>query len=191
LNEVKRLYAIHLIGEASSLKVKPENSRLVDDAWNRGYCSFDVGAMWVLLDCGAGPNARCTIPNAHWDMTIRSGRGRRRCQYVPESLEAASGILQRAALIQALRRKQEEVAALLLEHGTDPNLADSEGCTPLMFASQGGNLAAVQMLLVRGAALDCVELRGWSAFHCACDEGHVDIAELLVREDCDTALRDI
>jgi ankyrin repeat protein len=101
--------------------------------------------------------------------------------------------VQRTALIVAVDCNQEEAVALLLERGADPNLADSAGSTPLMYAAYAGSLAAVRVLVAGGAALDCVqEMTGWSAFHCACFKGagHADIAELLVREGCDTARRD-
>ena len=47
-----------------------------------------------------------------------------------------------------------QAMALLLKHGADPNLADDDGRTALMIASQHGDGSSVKLLLAAGAGFD-------------------------------------
>jgi hypothetical protein len=46
------------------------------------------------------------------------------------------------ALIHAVVYEQHAAVELLLEHSANPNLADSDGATPLMEAAGGGHLSS-------------------------------------------------
>lgn len=68
----------------------------------------------------------------------------------------------------------------LLKRGADVNLADSQGFTPLLWASMRGYLEIVAQLLELGAKVDHQDLKGWTALHIACFKGYVDLVEYLL-----------
>ena len=55
-------------------------------------------------------------------------------------------VIHMTALCRTIGRNQEAAAQLLLDRGADPNLADSDGYTPLMAAVSRGSLPLVQKL---------------------------------------------
>ena len=105
------------------------------------------------------------------------------------------------ALIQAVAYNQHAAVVLLLEHSANPNLADSDGFTPLLRIAvegyEGGHgsrrpvdLPILQTLLdCKDIAIDAVEPNtGFTAFHLACNAGNADCAVELVRHGCNTQL---
>jgi hypothetical protein len=139
----------------------------------------NVTAIGQLLDDGTDPDALVSIKNV-----AKDGSGVHRGQST--------------ALVMALSYEHEAAARLLLERGADPNLVDSVGQSPLMAAAESGSLAGVRLLLARRVALDCtfpvfhwlgLDWTGFTAFHCACINGHADVAVALMRAGCDTTLR--
>lgn len=68
----------------------------------------------------------------------------------------------------------------LLKRGADVNLADSEGFTPLLWASMRGYLEVVAQLLELGARVDHQDIEGWTALHIACFKGYADLVEYLL-----------
>ena len=93
------------------------------------------------------------------------------------------------ALCGAIVYGQLEAMRLLLAHGADPNLADSDGMTPLMLAASCGRVLAVKELMARGAYLNTRHPRGSTAFHEACIHNKPKCAALLVKLGCDRTLQ--
>jgi ankyrin repeat protein len=126
-----------------------------------------VEAVARLLAAGADPNA--SVP-----VQLPSG------EVVPTTaLRAAAG------------HGRLEAARLLLDGGADPSLADSNGFTPLMYATRGCHLEVVRLLLGRAAALDAAHpATHWTAFHFACSENQAECAEALARAGCDVGIKD-
>lgn len=63
-----------------------------------------------------------------------------------------------------LQEGQEEVAAILLDHGADKTLLTKKGFTPLHLAAKYGNLAVAGQLLERGTPVDIEGKNQVSAF---------------------------
>jgi hypothetical protein len=93
------------------------------------------------------------------------------------------------ALCGAIVAGQLEAMRLLLAHGADPNLADSDGMTPLMVAASCGRGSAVKELMARGAYLNTRHPRGSTAFHEACIHNKPKCAALLVKLGCNRTLQ--
>lgn len=65
------------------------------------------------------------------------------------------------------RRDNDEVIALLLAHGADKtiNIPDSDGHTPLMWASKSFSPRVVKLLIDHGADVNYGDHRSWLFFH--------------------------
>ncbi len=97
-----------------------------------------INTMRVLLDTGASPHVRCSIPS--------SG-----------SLHV---IKQRTPLHAAIFSNSVKAIDLLVNHGADIDAADSNGITPLHMAAMLGYSSIIKRLLSRGARPDVKDLRG-------------------------------
>ncbi len=67
---------------------------------------------------------------------------------------------------------------MLLAEGVDPDTRDSDGWTALMYATYGGHLEVVEVLLDAGADAS-IESYGASALWWAREKGHSGIVHLL------------
>jgi ankyrin repeat protein len=69
----------------------------------------------------------------------------------------------------------------MLESGLDPSLKDSEGMTPLHFATDRGHLEIVKILLQNGASIDGVNSDGQTPLMIAltCEHAVCQISPLL------------
>ncbi|XP_059555266.1 ankyrin repeat domain-containing protein 26-like [Myotis daubentonii] len=68
-------------------------------------------------------------------------------QYREEDMRAIHKAASVGNLLRAILHDQEECAAILLDHGADPNAMDIHGNTPLHYAVLGQNTAIVEKLL--------------------------------------------
>lgn len=81
----------------------------------------------------------------------------------------------------------EEVAALLLKHGADPNMQSDEGHTALMTVSDSEieNESFVNLLLNANADVNIVNKIGMTALHSASSRGHINIVKRLLENKSD------
>jgi ankyrin repeat protein len=77
---------------------------------------------------------------------------------------------------------------LLLDHGTDPNVRDNDGCTPLHdsswwrkegFSPGTGTVEGSRVLLDHGADIDAENNEGKTPLQLALEKGHHKMAEFL------------
>ena len=86
------------------------------------------------------------------------------------------------ALHIAIRNDATEAALELLSHGASINIANLKGVTPLILASQRGNIRIVQQLLIRKANTSASTLTtGTTALIQASHFGHFAVVRLLLQ----------
>jgi len=136
------------------LILPPSTSGEDPDAF-RAYRARQVRKLWIarlLLDRGADP-ARAT------------GHGMTALHYL------------------ALMRAEEPVLIKTLHafmaKAADPNVANSDGMTPLMFAAQRNSLQLVRALISAGADPKAAAKDGRTALSIARERGHAAVAEAM------------
>ncbi len=77
----------------------------------------------------------------------------------------------------------------LLEEGTDPNIRDGDGNTPLHFAVSKGCAEVARLLLRHGADPNAQDKNGETPLHVAAFWGHVDVVRLLLEHGADPSIR--
>jgi ankyrin repeat protein len=120
-------------------------------------------------------------------------------------------VVQVTALSEAAHSNNLEVVRLLLKGGADPELARSDGGTPLMIAAEHGQSEVLQLLLGvtpgfrdgawsvredgRRVGIETVSTskngHRRTAFHFACFNNQPDCAEVLMQAGCDVGTKDI
>lgn len=83
------------------------------------------------------------------------------------------------ALFNAILKMRLPMVESLLKNGTDVNVRNSDGMTPLMAAASTGNLQVIRLLLERGAATITVNNLGETAAQLAQRHGHTEAAAVL------------
>ena len=83
-------------------------------------------------------------------------------------------------LMVATFNGNEEMAALLLQHGANPHAVDAAGYTPLHWAAANGFVAVTQTLLRKRVAVDACNRYGWTPLLQAAARGHVAVVQLLL-----------
>lgn len=72
------------------------------------------------------------------------------------------------------------VLQILLDSGTDANVADHAGKLPLLQAAELGEATLVLMLIANGAKLTIADKDGRSALHQAAKQGHTKVMRDLI-----------
>ena len=84
-----------------------------------------------------------------------------------------------------------EVAWVLLEHGTDTEIRDKEGWSPLERASlESGHVEIVRALLERGANVRALDQNCQTALHIVSAEGELESARMLLQRGADANAKD-
>ena len=77
----------------------------------------------------------------------------------------------------------------LIENGTDVNIQDEYGQTPLHLASESSYLDVVKFLIENGADVNITNNNG-TPLHNACENGHLDIVKFLIENGADINIKD-
>ncbi|KAG6618398.1 TKL protein kinase [Phytophthora cinnamomi] len=85
-----------------------------------------------------------------------------------------------SVLHEAVLHGYLEIARLLFEHETDPNVPNVMGWTPLILASQRGHTEIASLLVEKGASVNSKTNDERTALLFAAEEGHLEIVRLLL-----------
>jgi len=88
--------------------------------------------------------------------------------------------LGRTAMWYAAFQGHVEILQLLIEYGSDMEMADLYGRSPLFMASIKGHIDIVRHLLEQGANRDTTCNIGWTPLHNAAEHNHLETAMLLM-----------
>ena len=88
--------------------------------------------------------------------------------------------LGKTALFMAIEKNQMEIFSMMLNAGTDVNLASLEKVNPLIAASYSGNANMVSQLIAKGAKLEEEDRLHKSALVYAAGMGHHKVVDVLL-----------
>jgi ankyrin repeat protein len=83
-------------------------------------------------------------------------------------------------LTASFNEKRLEDVEILISINADVNVKGKNNVTPLILASQQGNLDIVKVLLNSGARVDDIMTDGRTALLMACKNGHIEVVKLLL-----------
>jgi hypothetical protein len=93
-------------------------------------------------------------------------------------------------LLNAVANGYNEIAAVLLEHGANPDIPNLIGITPLIYAAHYGNLDSCKLLLHYGAKIDAKTLDGDTALIVAIKRRCEEVALFLIEAGADIHVKD-
>ena len=86
----------------------------------------------------------------------------------------------RTALMEAVYKKNNDIAFLLVNAGADVNAQDNMKNSPFLYAGAEGNLEFIKMALNHGANFKIYNRYGGTALIPAAEKGHLEMVKLLV-----------
>lgn len=102
-----------------------------------------------------------------------------------QTLVNARDLSGKTALIAAIEKRDPEWPAYLIKQGADPNMALSNGETPLMVAARLGMQDVSEWLIRSGANVDSANRMGETALIVAVQQRHLPIVQLLLNSGAD------
>lgn len=142
------------------------------------------GCMKLLLDARADPNAR---DKRDGTALMRSVKDLEKVRLLLGRGAEADARSQRgltALMIAANRPGASDVVKLLLSHKADPRTPDKAGVTPMMYATDFGDLDIVKALVAAGADVNAGRPNGAGPLHWA-SNGPVDVLVWLLENKAD------
>jgi len=162
----------------------------------QGKC---VDAAKLLLDAGAGVNARCACSGwlaGGWTALLVASDHDESQQIVELLLDHNADMQARTndgdnALALAVEKNNSGVVDLLVKKHIDLNAGDTGGVTALIFAADrlGDDATTVRYLLERGAAVDLKDKDGRTALMFAAQQGNAEAVQLLIGRGAQAAGR--
>lgn len=138
----------------------------------------------VLLEAGAEPNARDKRGGTALMRSVRDIKKVRLLLEYGADVNARGPLGVTALMIAAQRVGASDVVKLLLAHEGDPTTADAAGVTPLMYATNFGDLESVKALVAAGADVNGARPNGTTAVFWAAN-GPLDVLVWLLEHKAD------
>jgi ankyrin repeat protein len=100
--------------------------------------------------------------------------------YICAIIFSLSGFAVAESLHDAAKEGDLAKVKSLITEGSDVNIADENGTTPLHFAADRGHIDVVELLISKGADVNAETKRGFTPLHGAARTGDKDLVELLI-----------
>ena len=156
-------------------------------AWQEDHA--DVARL--LLDRGADLGIRQA--SSGWTaLTFAAVNGKERCLalFFERRAKLDESAEDWKALMFAVQYRSRATARMLLAHGANPNVVDTDGRTPLMRAARNSDAELVSALLAAGADAQLVDAEGQTALHHACAKANVANVRALRAAGAEPTARD-
>ncbi len=85
---------------------------------------------------------------------------------------------------------KKEIVELLIKKGIDINNKDNEGCTPIFYAINSGNIEAVETLIGKGIDINISNNNGETPLIIASDNNNVEMVKFLLKNGANKDLKD-
>lgn len=152
----------------------------IDGIWGR---RASRAYMTFLRDVGRSVSGTLTPQGLRALRETAATRGK------PAAKPAAPIRQQAGDLLRSVRDGDIDGTRLILQAGTNPDIRDRRGWTPLMYAASKGYKVLVPSLLEARSSLDLQAADGATALFLAVLQGHEEIAEMLVRAGADPTIK--
>jgi ankyrin repeat protein len=140
----------------------------------------DVSGVKVELENGVNPNLQDS--NGKTALMKAAGEGGLAANI------SASGQITYTSLAS---RGNVDTVQMLLSHGADPNLVDSNGITALHYAAMWGRRQSVEELIKAGADVNAsANSPNGPPLHRAAEKGHLEIVQYLLSSGADISASD-
>ncbi|KFU98224.1 Ankyrin repeat domain-containing protein 7, partial [Tauraco erythrolophus] len=116
----------------------------------------------------------------HTDVRFLTGNT---CQLTRDSFD-------RSPLMKAVEQQHADCAAILLEHGANPDFKDVCGNTALHLAAEIPGTSLVELLLEHNADIDAQNRLGYTPLTIAIIEHCEEMVEFLLQKGADVHVRD-
>ena len=107
-------------------------------------------------------------------------------------VDAVGGELKSTPLHWAVRQGHFQMALLLMQHGSDPNIKDGEGCSGLHLAAQFGHTSIVAYFVAKKCHINDTDINGMTALMWSCFRATsgLDPTRMLLTLGASTSMRD-
>ena len=147
-----------------------------------GYFRLAIGAIAL---CASGFSGTASASDVE---ALYQAAGEGESTQVVALLESGANVNHRTrhgsyALNAAAVENEVDVIQILLDHGADPNVQNSQGDTPLICATKyaGGKAATVELLVKAGTNLDIRDNKGKTALDYAKAKNQQEATALLLQ----------
>ncbi|XP_014344246.1 ankyrin repeat, SAM and basic leucine zipper domain-containing protein 1 [Latimeria chalumnae] len=165
-----------------------------DDALKKALTSGDVHAVKELINAGINVESRFQFGwtplmyaanVAHLELIqILLDRGAN-ASFAKDQYT----VLMAACTARAPEEKVVKCVELLLSRNANPNVANSQQMTPLMFAARDGRTQVVILFVAHGAEVNAQDLKGYTALTWAAHNGHKSTVLKLAELGADASLK--
>lgn len=151
-----------------------------------GFPSFKTAQ--ILLEAGADVKARAKSWDHEIDAVYLAAGAKHGALF---QLLLQHGADATEALVPAMWNGNEELAAMAIDSGADPNRAVTSGQPLLNHLIRWGQLKSSMWMLARGANPNLRDKRGWTALHQAASRGNERMVRALLDAGADRTIRDL